>query len=64
MIKAEVAGSSPDKIIEILSCSNTSSNTVVLGSTQPFLGDKARPAHKADFTVSCELIIYKMLEPR
>jgi hypothetical protein len=63
----------PDEVIAFFKWPNTSSLTMSLGSTQPLTemsirdlpGDKERPARKADsLTAICELIVYKMWEPR
>jgi hypothetical protein len=51
---------------------NPSSNTMVLGSTQPLTemstrnlpGGKGRPAREADLIAICEPIVYKIWEPQ
>jgi hypothetical protein len=61
----KVAGSNADEVIGFFNWPNSSSRTMVLGSTEPltetiFLRVKGRPARKADnFTAICEPIVYK-----
>jgi hypothetical protein len=68
----EVAVSIPDEVVEFFSWPNPSSRTMALGSTQPLTEmstrniseGTGRPARKADITTICDLIVYKMWEPR
>jgi hypothetical protein len=69
----EVAGSIHDEVIRFLNWPNPSSLSVTLGSTQPLTEMSARnlpmgkgwPTRKADnLTAICELIVWKMWEPR
>jgi hypothetical protein len=62
----KLEGSSPDEVDFIFICPNPSSRTMALGFTQPLtelstrnlLGDKWRPASKADnLTAICETIV-------
>jgi hypothetical protein len=63
----------PIRLLNSFSLGNPSSRTMALGSTQPLTemstsnlpGGKGRPARKADkLTAICELIVWKMWEPR
>jgi hypothetical protein len=69
----KITGSITDEVSEFFNWPNPSSRTMVLGSTQPLTemstrihpGGKGQPARKADdLTAICELIVYKMWEPR
>jgi hypothetical protein len=67
-----VASLFPDEVIKFFSWPNTSSRTVVLGSTQPpaeiiqeYSWGKERAVRKADnLRAFCETIVYKIWEPR
>jgi hypothetical protein len=69
----KVAGLFPDEVIVFLNSANRSSLTMALRSTQILTemstrilsGGKGRPARKADNLIAiCEMIAYKMWEPR
>jgi hypothetical protein len=69
--KPEGSGSSPDEVIGFFNSPNPSSRNMALGSTLTEMstrnlpGGKRRPARKADnLTAICELIVWKMWEPR
>jgi hypothetical protein len=68
----KVAASISDEVIGFFNCSNPSSRTMTLGSTQPLIemstrnlpGGKGRPVRKADLTAICKPTVYKMWEFR